>query len=706
MITARMRLGVAVMAVVAAVGAAPPVGAQTSDAAQTETQLRDEIRRRQLVENDASIPADEKTMNRQILVERSARLKLVLQQKLDALRRYKTTLGDKITEGELAEVNGSIDDVSRELEPMETSSAAPAAVISDTPRAAPAAGRATGGVITLRPFSAIAPSAASAPAAQPTQGGGAPSGGMVVRPDTSLASSTPAPGTTAQPAPQGAATADGTDPIPPGCEDFAKNPKTFSVVDRYRCALGARVAERKKKGGPLIDLQADSFELLALLVARTKDGAYLTEAEEARTDKQQGAGPSSSGSTSLVVKGGAPAILGLAVENGALTQTMTGSTITFRGNPVGIVEALANKGYLEGYRLDDPTTRLLRKTSFSFSFDTERGDMPGTLTASRQQLSQFSFRYEFVNHRDPRRGEFRKDWDSFVAGDGQLMAKLVDVAQEVVFARDPKDNPIGFVDPKLDAWYSDTLKALTAASSDEVQRVLLERYYALPTEDLTGDTGVFISEFDEQFDRFLAARQSVLDKVAKGSIFTFEYTGTREVNTPDLSNFRFIGETSFGKNIDFTSNASFTIFNKRPEGTGAGRVRDFQFAAQMDVPLGDVVKGYGPFVLSLAGRYERLREGAPMDPAMMTADMTGDMMSGMRRRQDGAGMEMMMMPMLPPGDLGIGQIKLTIPIKGTGVKIPLSITFANRTEAIMEREVRGNFGITFDLDTLFTKFKP
>ena len=94
-----------------------------------------------------------------------------------------------------------------------------------------------------------------------------------------------------------------------------------------------------------------------------------------------------------------------------------------------------------------------------------------------------------------------------------------------------------------------------------------------------------------------------------------------------------------------------------------------------------------------------------MDPASMTSDMMGDMMAEMRRRQDMDGIGMMM-PTLPPGDIGLGQVKLTIPIKGTGVKIPLSITFSNRTEAIMEKEVRGNFGITFDLDTLFSKFKP
>jgi hypothetical protein len=41
-----------------------------------------------------------------------------------------------------------------------------------------------------------------------------------------------------------------------------------------------------------------------------------------------------------------------------------------------------------------------------------------------------------------------------------------------------------------------------------------------------------------------------------------------------------------------------------------------------------------------------------------------------------------------------------IPLQG-GVKVPLSLTVANRTEFIKENEVRANVGVTFDLDALF-----
>ena len=64
--------------------------------------------------------------------------------------------------------------------------------------------------------------------------------------------------------------------------------------------------------------------------------------------------------------------------------------------------------------------------------------------------------------------------------------------------------------------------------------------------------------------------------------------------------------------------------------------------------------------------------------------------------------------MLPntKGTTAVGQLKLTVPVKGSGVRIPLSVTFANRTELITESVVRANVGLTYDLDVLFAKFHP
>ncbi len=46
------------------------------------------------------------------------------------------------------------------------------------------------------------------------------------------------------------------------------------------------------------------------------------------------------------------------------------------------------------------------------------------------------------------------------------------------------------------------------------------------------------------------------------------------------------------------------------------------------------------------------------------------------------------------------QAKLTLPLWDTGIQFPISVTVANRTELIKEKEVRGQFGFTFDFSKL------
>ena len=72
--------------------------------------------------------------------------------------------------------------------------------------------------------------------------------------------------------------------------------------------------------------------------------------EDARTDKQVGAPASAGGSTSLVSKGSVPAILAFAVENGALTQFASATTVTLRGNLVGWLDLLKNQDFIASYQ--------------------------------------------------------------------------------------------------------------------------------------------------------------------------------------------------------------------------------------------------------------------------------------------------------------------------------------------------------------------
>jgi len=486
----------------------------------------------------------------------------------------------------------------------------------------------------------------------------------------------------------------------------AERPGTFSRYEETLCGL-SRDIERRKNGyltkttpprrvpgiaNAGISLSEDQGLLLPIVLgklAKTEGknsfASFILEADEARTDKQVGGGPSNSGTTSLVVKGGVPSAFGWALEHGAAVSSVDGTTLTFRFNPVGAVQALSGTGFIEGFRRtqNDPILSFFRRSSVGLAFDTSRGDEPGTLTGKKQQLSAISFRYEFVNERDPRLKRYQRDWEQFVATEGVAFATTI---YKSTLAIEELTGPKGqrefkFRDPALQSWLEQTNELLFSPglSVEAIRKILVDQLDLLPIKQLSVETANALTDFGNGLVKYAEAKKALLDKIAKGRVVTFEYTNDRAVSAPDTSNFRFIAEGGTARRLDLTVNASLTIFNRRPMTSTSNRVRDFQFAGQLDVPIGDLM-GMGQSVFSFAGRYQRLMENAFTEVGTMIPNTKGD--------------------------IGYGQLKLTIPIKGTGVRIPFSVTFSNRTELIKERETRANFGFTFDLDTLLAKFKP
>jgi hypothetical protein len=467
-----------------------------------------------------------------------------------------------------------------------------------------------------------------------------------------------------------------------------QRPDPTSLFERYFCNAVVEIQEQKLAEqarrrtdkdfiSPLAGLdlaRRDFFTFMIVLLAREGRANYVIAAENERVDKEVGADASSSGSTSLVSKGSVPSILGFAVNNGALLRSNSGSTVTFRGNVAGVAKALAGKGFISGYDEDSAATRFLRRTSFSFTFDPTRGSQPGIFTGDKQQISNYSFRMDLYNKRDPRQPRYRQDWRDFLSGSSNALSSQIQ--SSLVSMVDLSSNT--WNDPELRAWYALTEAAIRNASGDQVEAVLKDQLNRVPSH-FSEATVTELRSFDERFKDWLDARERILEKIAKAPIVTFEYTNDRPLNEPSLSKFNMIAELGFGPKLDLTFNGALTLFNKRPATPGVNRVRDFQFATQLDMPFGELGLGMGKPVLSFAGRYERLMADATL--AGLPVPNT-------------------------EGDIGVGQIKLVIPIKNSGVRIPFSFSFANRTELIREKEVRGNFGFTFDLDTIFAKFKP
>jgi hypothetical protein len=639
------------------------LGQQTSSKEPSVAQLKELISKLEAVSRDAATPPEVKELNQRFLLQRRTQLRGLMQKAIEALRTYQTTIGSSLSSEERKVIEGSIGELTSDLAKLESDlqNGSPSAELAAEPAAA---ANANAGEIVARPEAVSEPAVAvnpnaNAPLAQP----------LIASPAAPLQAQNPAPA--------------------PGCNLYEKNPKQFSFVDLYICSLAADIKERKlgnaarrRIANPVagLDLPADYTRLFIVLSAKKGRAAELVIAEESRTDKQVGSDSASSGSTSLVSKGNVPAILGFAVENGALERDVTGTTITFRATPVGIFKSLAGQGLIGGYDTDDATTRFLRRFSFGVSFDANRGAEPGLFTGGKQQISSISARAVLYDKRDPRRAEYKKDWEDFLGREAMAFLQADVETRNLLIDINANTGATTWTDPALEGWFEDTQRALAAAAPANVETVLIDRLNKLPLDGLAPGTMSASPKFETALKLYIRARDAILKKGGNAGVLTFDYVNDRQVNSPDLSNFKLVGEKGFHNGrVDLTGNASLTIFNNKPATAGVGRVRDAQAALQFDGTFGSATET-GMFVFSLAYKYKRMMENAQT--------FGGAVMPNTK------------------GDISVGQIKLSIPIKGLGMKIPLSITFANRTELVKEKEVRGNIGFTFDLDSIFARFKP
>lgn len=418
----------------------------------------------------------------------------------------------------------------------------------------------------------------------------------------------------------------------------------------------------------------------------------LGKAEEQRLDKQPGANSNAAGSTSLASKGSTPWLLGLALEHGGLTQSTDGNTITFRGNLANSVRTLLNSTYLGSYQVasSDPVVQSLSKLSFGVSFNAAASSAGGASSSSTSTFAGASATYEIYNHRDPRDKRWSKKWDQLSATAGLALAQSYTHFDAAV-----KRNP------NFDGWLKtqvDTILTLPEGSLDQRLLTALEsvvksfgdEFGALP------EIQKALKDFSDGISQYIQTEDSVFADIKRTPIATVDYSFVRQslpsnqtvtptqptTSFPDLSTLTLVLEKGFTggtKAPELTFNASGTWFSK-PASNGS-RVRDARATLQLDVPLKEI-QNIGLPTLNFSGQFLSLLE----EPLGQKVTLNGVTISR-------------------TGNMGIFQTKLSIPVKDSGVKIPIAFTYASRTELVKEKDIRGNVGITFDLDSLFAKGK-
>lgn len=384
----------------------------------------------------------------------------------------------------------------------------------------------------------------------------------------------------------------------------------------------------------------------------------LRALENQRIGKQVGAPVLPSGSTSLVAKGDTPSVIGFALERGLVSGTRAGNTVTIRGNLMGLME-----GLVEGFGMPPssrPEAGVLRRLSFSASFD------PGTSDDLRTdgpddsgRLVAWTGRVDLLNRRHAQ-DYVGEAWADLLANAGRHLAAAT---AEAIIALQRTD--------AYREWLAATDAAIDLATPDTIEAVFLDRLAAFRALEWDAGERALIERAAAAYRGYLASRRTVLDRIATAPVLSVEYTHRRPQGLSRTSNVRFIADGPFFSG-SVTGNVSVTFFDAtQPAGTG--RLRDVQAAVQYDWMLRAVSPTAAPVLVSLALQGQWLREDVVLDQVLFP-DTSGTMVAG--------------------------QLKLTVPVGDTPVRVPISLTYANRTELITERLVRGQIGMTFDVDAL------
>jgi hypothetical protein len=455
--------------------------------------------------------------------------------------------------------------------------------------------------------------------------------------------------------------------------------------------------------------------------------------KEVKTLSQQtGSSSGTGGTTNLTSKGIASKFLSVASEYGALTESTSGQTTTVNGTLAGVPVALMKKGIGE-----ECSAKLLAATpcfhhgvvdylsriSYSLSYDTSQsgqtisGTAVGSPTGTAQEvkasgnshsINAVSGKWVIIQG-----ASSSKDIQDALVKIQKAQNGGPAPAQRVQNALEPIQMREAAVDVAFRDWQAKMAKNLAndmAADSSGRKATahwvtmgtgLVEILDPKLTANVKGEDAANSDVIKDSIDlaiaysAYLGIEEDAAIAVAKPAFLTFEYDENRPANQPTNSVFRGILQHKIGKEASITVNGAISIYDSAPSSSipGAGRLRDAQVAGEADEPFSLNIGSMG-------------RVGMTLSEAFYFQDQTSPAILNVNPGSPVNGVTFTGLPsnatqlFAQKGNIGIGQIKLSIG-SGSNLKVPLSVTYSNRTELITKPTWRAQIGVSYDLDSIF-----
>jgi hypothetical protein len=428
---------------------------------------------------------------------------------------------------------------------------------------------------------------------------------------------------------------------------------------------------------------------------------FIHAIENNRNDVQTGTSPSSSGTTSIVSKGVAAQVLSLATENGALSRNDTKTASTFRGNPTGIARLLKGDDVfpycaIYDFACESGLARVLDGASFSVSFNTTPSNGKSTsasatssnsqvLNVSSKQVAGWGARYDFHVRKKP--ADIAKNYSAQFKDTVRNAGAAYTLAVQALLEKIPQAQLINWEAKYVSLLQSDATadnggltKALSQAVSDlaDLAQKADPQFKAASDLVITKMTSYFVS------------RDKLLDDYVNKVTFSLSYDDTLPANQPNQSSAKFIFSAR-PKLAQITGNGTIEWYDQLLK-SNVNRLRDAQLAVELDHTFGKTDAQVNPSLS--AGYYFQYM----VDNALLTLPSTA-LAPGTSISLPGNASELLN----TKGAIHLGQVKVTFKVRNSGINVPLALTFSNRTDLIKGTDVRGNFGVTYNLDSLFAK---
>lgn len=454
-------------------------------------------------------------------------------------------------------------------------------------------------------------------------------------------------------------------------------------------------------------LSHTAIAIAVQLAATTEASDLLQAANQLRTDEQLGANSTSSGTTSLVTKAGSAALIGMALDTGALTRSVNGATATVSANSDELYRIITGthpdcvinckENGFEDHFLD----WLNLSASFalaqsSFTTTSTAGQANGTTSTNVSsvaiptgtgKLSAITAKFQIINQYDPRSSAFLGNWSSQVttltptamATENDALA----VSTEMMTDSDFKNM----------AGKPDDANLYNNAAADSTGKNLVNQFEkdwinAMSTVLKDPKLPALVSKLTQDQEAFRTAWLNSITAVA-GQLLSIQYAFNKPLNQPQTHDITIIYGHNFGTPGSLTFNGAVSLYNGAlPADANYSRVHYGQVSGEYDRNLNNPQNSFQT-QMSLAGYWQYQPQPSVLNiPAGTVAPGTTIPLPNGTQEFVGTA-----------GSLWVTQGSITIKGPG-GVNIPLAVSWSNKTDLLQGSKVGGQVGISYNFSSL------